>query len=135
MRWSSVGVAALLALATASSPAWSQQTTANYKVVGRGQSIQVDKFGTFNPDCSSIGRTTINLVEPPRGGTVETAQGRDYPTFSNNNVRFQCDKRRLPMALVFYRARPDFTGNDSFVIEAVFGDGQARQVRYNVEVR
>ena len=135
MRIFGVVVLAAAAVAVVPAAAQVQQVTPNYKVVQQGRSIEVDHFGSYNPDCSPVGRATVGLTSAPQGGTVETAFGRDYPTFTNNNVRFQCDKRSLPSTQIFYRASPGFTGPDTFSVEVVFGTGEARQLRYTVYVR
>jgi hypothetical protein len=131
------GIIALLGAVFAVGPAYAQvqQVTPNYKVVEHGRSIKVDSFGTYNPDCSVIGRATVSVTAPPQGGTVETSDGRAFPTFLSGNIRFQCDKRNLPATLLYYRAAPSFTGTDTFTIEVVFGSGEARQLRYTVNVR
>lgn len=135
MHMSRIGIAVILAMTALPAMAQVQQVTPNYKVVEHGRSIKVDSFGSFDPDCSPVGQTTINLMMAPQGGQVETAQGRDYPRFGSNNVRFQCDRRRLPEAILYYRAAPNFTGADTFTVEVVFGGGEARQYRYTVYVR
>ena len=135
MRFSRIATAAVLSLAAVPAMAQVQQVTPNYKVVEHGRSVKVANYGSYNPDCSSIGRATINLMSAPQGGTVETANGHDYPVFTSNNVRFQCDKRSLPSTQLYYRAAPNFTGTDTFTVEVVFSGGEARQYRYTVYVR
>lgn len=135
MGISRTAIAAVLVAAAVPAAAQVQQVTPNYKVVEHGRSIKVADFGTYNPDCSVVGSTTVNLTSAPQGGTVETASGQDYPVFNSNNVRFHCDRRRLPSTQVFYRASPNFTGADVFTVEVVFAGGEARQYRYTVYVR
>ena len=133
MRLAIIAAATLLMGGSASAQV--QRLTPDYRVVEHGRSIKVDAYGTYDPDCRTVGRVTINLISAPRGGTVETADGRDYPRFNQSNVRFHCNSRRLPALLLYYRASPDFAGTDTFVVEGIFGDGTARQNRYTVYVR
>jgi hypothetical protein len=135
MRISRLAAATALALSVTPALAQVQQVTPYYKVVERGRSIKLDSFGAFNPDCTQIGRTVINLTSAPQGGQVETGYGPDFPRYNYSNARFQCSKHKLPEAQLFYKASTTFTGTDTFNVEVVFGDGSARQLKYTVYVR
>lgn len=132
-----VFVAMLAALSAGVAPvlAQTQQVTPGYKVVGRGQTIKLGAYGSFDPDCRSLGRPSVNLLSAPQGGRAEIEDGYDYPAFAANNVRFRCDRVRGPEAVLYYHASRDFVGQDSFMIEVVFATGEARQYRWTVYVR
>ena len=123
--------------ATAATPvlSQSQQVSPNYRVVEHGHAIKLAGYGSFDADCRSLGRATINLVSPPQGGQVETEAGSDFPNFTAQNVRWKCDRIRGPETILYYNAAPNFTGADNFTVEIVFSDGSARQERWTVNVR
>ena len=109
--------------------------TRYYTVVEHGRSVEVDHLGSLDPDCRSRGVTTVNLLTEPRGGSVSTRVESRFPTFVAANVRSRCDTRRSSSTVIYYRARPDFVGSDSFDVEILFPAGVARKVRYGVAVR
>lgn len=131
-RYFVLGIVGLgVSLVVGSSSAQAQ----NYKVVAAGQRVKMDTLASLDPTCRSLGRTEVNLLTAPQGGQVETLLGRDYPAYVAANVRSVCDKQRVPVTMIFYRASPGFSGSDSFDAEIVFPQGNARRVRYKVEVR
>lgn len=100
-----------------------------YKVVDAGHSVKISSFASLHPDCTSLGRTDVNLVEAPRGGEVATKVGTDYPTYPLTNPRVSCIRHRVPSTLVIYQAAAGYAGPDTFVIEVVFPEGVARRYR------
>ena len=129
---------ALVILASAPNPSLAQsaiQASRYYKVVEHGHSVEIDHLGSLDPDCRSRGLTTVNLLVAPSGGEVSTRRESRFPSFVKANVRSQCDARRTPSTVIYYKARPDFAGNDVFDVEIIFPEGVARKIRYAVAVR
>lgn len=108
---------------------------ADYKVVAAGQRVKMDTLSSLDPTCRSLGTTDVNLITAPQGGQVETVLGHEYPYYAAANVRAVCDKRRVPVTMIYNRASPGFSGSDSFDAEVLFPDGTARRVHYTVQVR
>ena len=112
-----------------------QQTTPFYRVVEHGRTLKVGSYGSYDPDCRSIGYSSINLLSAPQGGQVQTAPGRDYPNFATGNIRFRCNRERLPATILYYQASPRFVGTDSFTVEIVSANGHAFQTTWTIYVR
>jgi hypothetical protein len=110
-------------------------TSRYYKVVEHGRSVEIAFYDSLDPDCRSRGPVAVNLLTTPRGGEVMTRPGTSYSNFPATNPRVVCNKRRTASTLVLYRAGNDFTGWDTFDIEAVYPDGNARKYRYLLQVR
>jgi hypothetical protein len=100
-----------------------------------GKPLKVDVYYSINPDCTSLGSTTIRLIEQPKHGTVEFRETTDFPYFREGNSRAHCNTRRVPVTQVIYIPAPGYTGPDSFQTDAVFPSGSARTAQYKVEVR
>jgi hypothetical protein len=136
MKLATAAAVAVLTLSGSAALAQGAQgITPYYKVVEHGRSTKVDSYFISDPECRSLGRATINLLAAPQGGQVSTENGFGYPTFPSTNPRFKCDSRRMPSTLLYYQAASDFTGTDTFTVEAVYPDGTAHQTRYTVYVR
>lgn len=131
--WKLAAVAAALILPGMASA----QTTYSrpYIVVARGGLVTVFKSASLNPDCSSLGRSTINLVTAPQGGQVSVGEIRDFLAYIPANPRSACNRRKVATTQLVYRARPDFTGTDRFAAEVITPDGGARTFRFTVQVR
>ena len=129
-------VVACISLDLGMGTGWAQaQRSLDYKVVAAGQRVRMDEIGSLDPTCRSRGTTEVNLITAPQNGQVETSLGHDYPFYAAANIRAACDKRRVPLTMIFCHASPSFSAWDSFVAELVFPGGTARRVRYTVQVR
>ena len=62
------------------------------------------------------------------------AQGQDYPSFSRDNVRWECNRKLLGSTQVFYESAPGFHGKDSVSIEVRFPSAGIRTVDIDVTV-
>lgn len=109
--------------------------TGTARVVLDGKTLKVDSFGSLNPECGSLGTTTVLVTEEPKHGKVSVQQGMDYPRFSKENIRAHCNMKRAPATLVFYTPSPGYKGSDSFKVEAVFPNGNTRNGTYQLDVR
>jgi hypothetical protein len=111
------------------------QVSRPYYVVASGRTLEVAKYTIVNPDCSSMGRTAVNLVEAARAGEVRVGSAGRYMAYASGNPRAACNRRRIPTTVVTYRSMPGFVGQDTFVIEAIFPTGIAQRARITVNVR
>jgi hypothetical protein len=100
-----------------------------------GKPLKVDTQYSLNPDCTSIGTTTIRTIEPPRHGTVEVREASDFPFFKPENTRSQCNSRRVPVSQIIYTPAPGYSGPDSFRMEVIYPSGGGRDISYKIEVR
>ena len=115
--------------------AQAQYNARPHLVVRSGALINMYKVSAINPDCSSLGPATINLVEAPQGGQAMVREMPDYLAFPPNNPRSACNHRRVMATELFYRSAPGFVGQDRFSAEIIDGVGVARIRHFSVEVR
>ncbi len=134
LRNAAVVGSALVLSALAVLPASAQEVPGFYRSVQRGHTVRVIGFFEVDPTCRSAGRTTINLLTPPRGGRLAMEDGTVFPKFPASNVRATCNRRRVPATNIYYTASPDFVGDDSFTVETVSPSGRASQSRWSVHV-
>ena len=107
---------------------------AGHKVIHSGQSVVVYHLYSLDPNCRSLGHYEITLLTQPHGGVVQTSAALDYPNFPQSNVRWVCDRRRSASDQIVYRASPGFTGEDSFEVEAISPEHNARRYQFSVTV-
>jgi hypothetical protein len=100
-----------------------------------GRSQKLDHFTTLNADCTTHGSTVVRVAEPPANGRIVISSGLDYPSYSRENQRYECNKRRVPGVAAVYVPNAGFSGNDRVVIETIFGGGTRRNTTYTVVVR
>jgi hypothetical protein len=86
------------------------------------------------PTCESEGYAEILVVSAPNHGKVSSDRGQDYPSFTKDNVRWDCDKQLVPSTQVFYESEPGFVGKDSFSITIRFASSGVRTDSYDVAV-
>ena len=127
--------AAVCALIAAPGSASAQRIFGTYKVIPAGSTAKVGFHYIVRADCRSEGTTTVNVVTPPKGGEILTAPGSGHTHFAARSKFARCNGRLMPGTDILYRASPDFTGTDSFVVEDVYPDGTARQFPMTVSVR
>jgi hypothetical protein len=105
------------------------------RIVLNGQTLKVDSYGYLEPDCSSIGKTTVQVIRAPEHGSVEVKFAMDFPRFAKENIRAHCNTKRAPATQIFYTPSRGYTGPDSFQIEAIFPDGRTRTSTYRLDMR
>jgi hypothetical protein len=111
------------------------QAQGTHLVVRAGAPILVYKIASINPDCSSLGPATVNLVRAPQGGEASVGERRDYVAFIPGNPRSACNRRKVAATEIFYRSAPGFSGYDSFSAEIIAPNGVAQTRTFTVEVR
>ena len=134
MRWLWFTVAALTSTAGTVTDAGAQ-VSRPYYVAASGRTLEVAKYSNINPDCSSMGAVQVNLVEAARNGEVRVGDGGRFMAFGLGNPRAACNRRKIATTYVTYRSMPGFTGQDTFVVEAIFATGVAQRARITVNVR
>ena len=128
-----VGVLNVMPLSIAC--AMPQQMPDFYRSVERGHTVRVIGFYTIDPNCKSLGRTIINLLTPPRGGSLSLMEKPIHPKFQSTNIHYVCNKRLVPATNIYYTALPYFSGEDSFTVESVDPNGFAAQSKWTVHVQ
>lgn len=103
--------------------------------VHSGEKDQIDYYESLYPNCESEGFPEVTVIKAASHGTVSSAPGEDYPNFVKDNVRYDCNRKRVPSTQVFYQSNANYHGKDSFTIEVRFPGSHLRTAVYVVEVR
>jgi hypothetical protein len=129
MLWT--GLAAALSVEVA----LAQSVIEQAKVVLADVKTYVAGYATLNPDCSPVGATTIRIRKQPRHGKVEVEEESGFVHYPPENVRAACNKRKVPMAKIFYTSDADYTGKDRVELEVFFPNGDARKLALTITVK
>ena len=99
------------------------------------QKLRLDFLYSLNPDCTSMGFATVRVIEPPKHGRIIVENGTGFPSFPQNNPRFECNKSRSDGVTVSYEPEPGFVGSDSFDVDAIFASGSSGKRHYAIDVK
>ena len=97
--------------------------------------LRLDFIYSLNPDCSSAGFATVRVLEQPKHGKITIDNGTGFSNFPQQNVRFECNKRRSDGVVLTYQPEAGFTGPDSINIDTIYANGSSQQRRYAIDVR
>jgi hypothetical protein len=135
--WNFARIASLcfLLLACADTPS---DTTLKPTTIVRGVDSStrqvIDDYYSVEPDCSNPGYPEIKVLRIPGHGTVGVENGEAYPNFSKDNVRYDCNKKKVATSQVMYESVAGFHGKDSFTIQVRYSTSNLRLITYNVDV-
>ena len=102
--------------------------------VDSGAQQVVDDYYSVQPDCGNLGYPEIKILKGPSHGDVSLDKGETYPCFGKDNVRYECNKKKIASSQVLYRSNPGFHGKDAFTIQVRFVNSSLRLVTYDVDV-
>jgi hypothetical protein len=102
--------------------------------VDSGAQQVVDDYYSVAPDCGNMGYPEIKILNVPGHGTVAVENGKVYPSFAKDNVRYDCNKAKVASSRVLYKSNPGFHGKDLFTIQVRYVNSTLRLLTYNVEV-
>jgi hypothetical protein len=105
------------------------------KVVAIGQRLRVEFLYALEPDCSSMGVTSVRILEPPQHGKLTVENGQGFTGFAKENQRYDCNMRKSDGTLVFYDPEPGFAGNDTITLDIIFPTGQSSRQHYAIDVK
>ena len=77
----------------------------------------------------------IRIIEQPQHGKLTVANGTGFTSFPENNVRFECNKRKSEGVVVTYEPAPGYTGSDSLNIDTIHPSGSMSKRHYSIDVR
>jgi len=100
-----------------------------------GTRQKIDLHYDLNPDCTASGRLVARVVGAPANGQLAIEEGKDYPNYDKDNTRFDCNKKLVPVTLVYYTSNAGYSGTDTASIEVVFTNGELRTYTYAITVR
>jgi hypothetical protein len=88
-----------------------------------------------NPDCSSQGLIEIRTTKEPAHGTVEVVPGEGFVSFESESMRARCGLKKLRGLSVNYKSSAGYVGSDEFDVMALYPNGFALEVHFNMSVR
>ena len=100
-----------------------------------GQRQRVAFVSSLNPDCSSKGPATIEFLSKPAHGAVAFERTQDFARHASADPIAQCDDRRVPGTAIYYTSEPSFRGNDVFIVNVLFPDGNRSGVPFTMSVQ
>jgi hypothetical protein len=128
-RFCKLTISALL-LSLLVSPAWAQTETVERAVKGQaGRDIRIGVFISIGADCKAGSLPTIRLKQAPAHGAVTVKQGKLRTT----NLR-QCLAVEVPAFIVVYKSKPEFSGDDTVMLEVINASGKTQLQRITVSV-
>lgn len=108
---------------------------ASMRGVHSGERDRINYYYELDPTCQSRGYPEITVIKAPMHGSVSTGQGEDYPNFARDNVRYECNTKRVAVTEIFYQSNADFHGSDAFTISVRYPNSNLQTISYVVEVR
>jgi hypothetical protein len=124
----SFGVALGSALAISAATAWAQERGTT---VVPERPARVFVMAAFDDACKSIAPVTITITAQPNQGLVTLRPGQE--TTVQYSVSGKCVGARVVGTGIYYTARADASGGDTFAIAAQIGGGEP--VTRNFELR
>jgi hypothetical protein len=94
-----------------------------------GRDARVGVYTNIRPDCTSGPLPAIRLAAPPAHGTLNVKRG----TLKATNFK-QCLAAEVPVLVALYRATPNFSGGDEFLLEISWTDGRKQLQHFRVNV-
>jgi hypothetical protein len=65
---------------------------------------------------------------------LSVREGEGYSSYPSNNQRYECNRQKSRMMMVYYTAASGYTGTDAFVLHTVFPGGTSLTNRYAITV-
>jgi hypothetical protein len=131
----------VLALALLAIPVWAAVAVADEiakrATVKAGETVLVTAHKNWTRSCGSAVRPPITITSEPQGGTIEIKPGE----YEIEGVRHlgsdtSCIGKMVPGNGIYYTARPDFKGEDTFKYKVRLGiDRGSTDYFYVVRVR
>jgi len=129
------GSMSLLLAACSSSPAVGElKPSVVVRGVDSGVRQDIDNYYSVEPDCSNEGYPEIRVIRNPDHGSAESHSAEVYPSFNKDNVRYECNKKKVASSQLTYQSAPGFHGKDTLTIEVRYVHGNFRLVTYSINV-
>jgi hypothetical protein len=80
------------------------------------QKSRLDFLYDLQPDCSSVEKLAVRVLEQPQHGTLAIENGRAFTEFPQDDRRAACNVRQSDGTLVFYQPDADYRGADSITL-------------------
>ena len=123
-------VAAVVLITT--SPLSSQETRPSSTRVSPGGTTRVYIMAAFNDRCETSGTAEIELTVPPAKGSMALRPGQS--TTVANSGTGKCLGARVQGTGIYYTARADAAGADSFTIRAKLPTGETAERTFSLRI-
>jgi hypothetical protein len=100
-----------------------------------GARYQLSFYTDLHADCTSKGYPIVRVLAAPAHGSLTTEETTDYPFYTRDNQRYDCNLRKVPGTRLFYQAEPNFAGADTGVVEVIYPSAEARTITFGLTVR
>lgn len=100
-----------------------------------GEKIRIWFATLTNPDCSSAGTVTAQIVIPPHHGHADILTEKVYPNFIAPNPRVICDTHKVDGVEAFYTSDAEYHGHDKIVLQSATSEGRVRRILIDIDVR
>ena len=105
------------------------------KVALSGERVQVGFNFHVNADCRSAGEIKSRVLEHPKNGVLEMVAEKGFPSYPQNDQKYECNGTKSDVQAYYYKSREDFKGKDRFVVEVFFPHGSYRKRLFTIDVR
>lgn len=105
------------------------------KVVMAGEKVRLVTYAAVEPDCTSVGKTTIRVLKEPKSGKVEVAETRAFPNYDKDNVRIKCNQQEVDATGLWYTSNGGFIGKDLIELEVIFPRGEYYKGKISITVK
>jgi hypothetical protein len=105
------------------------------RYVASGMSTMLGSFHMVDRECASRGDVIIRIVTEPKNGNVEIVSGTGFSTFSKESALYKCNEVKAKQQHVKYKSTAKYVGDDTVVVLALYPDGIAYEIHYNIKVR
>ncbi len=99
-----------------------QETPPGMSRVSPGASTRVFVMAAFDDACKEIAAPSIEIVKPPRKGSVSFRERQT--TTIQSSLSGKCTGQRVTGTGIYYTARMDTAGEDAFSIAARLATGE-----------
>jgi hypothetical protein len=110
-------------------------TTELVRVATPDHKLQLDFFYLVQVDCSSVGRTSVKIIEQPQHGKLSIETGKASTDFPAGDQRRACNDRQSDGTFAFYEPNSDYHGADSVTLSIAPPLGAARTQHYSIQVK
>jgi hypothetical protein len=112
----------------------STQETVSRSVLGANES-RIAAMNYVNADCSPGPLPVLRIVTPPKNGDFRLEELSIALNRPPGNARAKCNGTPVQAVGVFYKAKPEYAGDDAMVIDVDFRHGSVKRFIYAISVR
>jgi hypothetical protein len=135
-RCGTIGTILLLSLAAWPASAQEQPRPVEIsRIVAAEVKSRIQFLVSLQGDCSSSGRTTVRVLEPPQHGKLTIEYGQATSGYPKDSQLYNCNTRKSDGVLIFYESHPEYLGPDSVTLYAIFPSGNASKYHHSIDVK